>query len=355
MRFRARTALRGRRIKRACLAAEWCRRADSASSVTTTLALAFDHDPDHGLGAGRAQQTLALVPELARVACSAAPDLGVGLRNRTAFLRFHVDQHLRIQPHAGASWSRPLALGVSACSTCSAETMPSPVVCLSRQMMWPEFSPPSCQPLLVAASPARSGRRPLRARTECRVRRAPAPCRSWSSACRPRRRSAAVAVLRKLRNHEQQLVAVVDVAACVDHDQAVAVAVQCHAEVGADAPSPPAPALCGWVAPHSRLMLRPSGCVADRDHIGTELVKHVRRDVVAGAVSAIHHDLRVRAGRDRWGRCSCRTRCSVRRHRSGGAPCRAAPRARSRSDHPAAPRSPARPRRAACRRSRRRT
>ena len=27
-------------------------------------------------------------------------------------------------------------------STCSAETMPSPVVCLSRQMRWPEFSPP---------------------------------------------------------------------------------------------------------------------------------------------------------------------------------------------------------------------
>src|SRR5688572_14232354 len=33
-----------------------------------------------------------------------------------------------------------------ASSTCSAETMPSPVVCLSRQMTCPEFSPPSCQP-----------------------------------------------------------------------------------------------------------------------------------------------------------------------------------------------------------------
>ena len=34
-----------------------------------------------------------------------------------------------------------------ALSTCRAETMPSPVVCLSRQMRCPEFSPPSCQPL----------------------------------------------------------------------------------------------------------------------------------------------------------------------------------------------------------------
>src|SRR5512145_2606298 len=32
-------------------------------------------------------------------------------------------------------------------STCSADTMPSPVVCLSRQIRWPEFSPPSCHPL----------------------------------------------------------------------------------------------------------------------------------------------------------------------------------------------------------------
>src|SRR5260221_11618497 len=38
-----------------------------------------------------------------------------------------------------------VALARIAESTCKAETMPSPVVCLSRQMMCPEFSPPSCQ------------------------------------------------------------------------------------------------------------------------------------------------------------------------------------------------------------------
>ena len=76
----------------------------------------------------------------------------------------------------------------SARSTASAATMASPVVCLSRQMMWPEFSPPSSQPFSLHRSRARSGRRRPRARAECRVAPAPARSRGCSSACRRRRR-----------------------------------------------------------------------------------------------------------------------------------------------------------------------
>ena len=59
----------------------------------------------------------------------------------------------------------------TACSTCSALTMPSPVVCLSSASRWPEPSPPSSQPRADRAPRARSGRRPWRARTRRRAAR----------------------------------------------------------------------------------------------------------------------------------------------------------------------------------------
>ena len=40
----------------------------------------------------------------------------------------------------------------TACSTCSALTMPSPVVCRSSASRWPEPSPPSCQPRASSSS-----------------------------------------------------------------------------------------------------------------------------------------------------------------------------------------------------------
>ena len=74
----------------------------------------------------------------------------------------------------------------TACSTCSALTMPSPVVCLSSASRWPEPSPPSSQPratqlfehVAVADLGAHERRR--------RARAAPARPPCWSSACRPR-------------------------------------------------------------------------------------------------------------------------------------------------------------------------
>ncbi|CKS30294.1 Uncharacterised protein [Mycobacterium tuberculosis] len=45
-----------------------------------------------------------------------------------------------------------LPLRTQACSTCSALTMPSPVVWRSSASRWPEPSPPSSQPRLSSSS-----------------------------------------------------------------------------------------------------------------------------------------------------------------------------------------------------------
>ena len=47
----------------------------------------------------------------------------------------------------------------------------------------------------------------------------------------------------------------------------------------------------GTVEPQPRLMLKPSGDDADRDHLGAQLPQHRRRHAVGGAVGAIDHDL----------------------------------------------------------------
>ena len=101
---------------------------------------------------------------------------------------------------ASSSRQRSARCARSACSTCRALTMPSPVVCLSSASRWPEPSPPSSQPrfaqLLEHVAVADLGAHEL----DAAARAAPARRPCWSSACRPRpaparrasRRSAAI-------------------------------------------------------------------------------------------------------------------------------------------------------------------
>ena len=63
-----------------------------------------------------------------------------------AALHRHVDEPLRKQRDGRGRFASVVFCSISARSTASAATIASPVVCLSRQMRWPEFSPPSCQP-----------------------------------------------------------------------------------------------------------------------------------------------------------------------------------------------------------------
>ena len=92
------------------------------------------------------------------------------------------------------------------------------------------------------------------------------------------------------RDDVQQLVAVVAPALGVDHHDAVGIAVERDAEVGS-------------LLAHRLLQrfrrggadavvdVEAVGLDADRDDFGAELVEHVRRDVVGGAVGAVDHDL----------------------------------------------------------------
>ena len=87
-------------------------------------------------------------------------------------------------------------------------------------------------------------------------------------------------------NDEQQLIAVVDHACTINHDQPVAVAVERNAEVGAvahhffDQPLWFRGAAVGVDVHAIRL-------IANRDDVGAKLVQHRRRDVVARAVRAV--------------------------------------------------------------------
>ena len=172
----------------------------------------------------------------------------------------HVDQRLREQRHAGAA-ARP-ALGRcarTACSTCSALTMPSPVVCLSRHSRWPGALAAEQPAALAAALPARSGRRPWRARSRCPRLAAPARPPCWSSACRRRRARARRCARRSIDHHVEQLVAVVE-AAVARRPSAGGRRrrrARCRSRRRALAPRRPAPA--GAVAPTPSLMFMPSG------------------------------------------------------------------------------------------------
>ena len=112
---------------------------------------------------------------------------------------------------------------------------PSPVVVRSRQMMWPDVSPPRIPPLALQAWRAHGDRRPWRAGT-----RRPSS-RSAISSPRllmtvPDDGPAQLLRARAIARREiEELVAVDETAALVDHDDAIAVAVERHADVRAHA------------------------------------------------------------------------------------------------------------------------
>ena len=72
---------------------------------------------------------------------------------------------------------------------------------------------------------------------------------------------------------------------------AVAVAVERDAEVGLLRRAPAALERCGRGGADAVVDVEAVGLDADRDDVGAELVEHVRRDVVGGAVRAVDHDL----------------------------------------------------------------
>jgi hypothetical protein len=143
----------------------------------------------------------------------------------------HVDQVCGNRVTPSSIWASERPLRCWACSTCSALTMPSPVVWQSSASRWPEPSPPSCQPR-AATPPAHSGRPPWRARIPRPAAAAPAPRPCWSSACRLRlarpdrwpadRPPSRTAARRRCRG-----------GLGVDHLQPVGVSVQRDAVVGA--------------------------------------------------------------------------------------------------------------------------
>ena len=108
-----------------------------------------------------------------------------------------------------------------------------------------------------------------------------------------RARHAAVeraAALRVARDHIQQLVAVIGHAARIHHHQAVAIAVERDAEIGAMR-------LHGLLQcpragrAHVAVDIKTVGRGADGNHLRAQFMQHRRRDVVARAVRAVHYDL----------------------------------------------------------------
>jgi hypothetical protein len=77
----------------------------------------------------------------------------------------------------------------------------------------------------------------------------------------------------------------------VDRDHAVAVAVEREPERRAGRRPRRPPGTTGCVAPHSSLMLRPSGAAWMTDRVGAEFARNtLGRDVAHGAVRAVEHD-----------------------------------------------------------------
>ena len=92
------------------------------------------------------------------------------------------------------------------------------------------------------------------------------------------------------RDDEHELVAVVGVALGVHHRDAVAIAIERDAEVGAVL-GDRALQRRGLRGAHAVVDIQAVGLDADRHDLGAELVEHVRHDVVCGAMRPIHDDL----------------------------------------------------------------
>ena len=185
----------------------------------------------------------------------------------------------------------------STSSTCSALTMPSPVLARSRHRRWPRGLAAEHavvgQQLLVHVAVADLGAH----EGDARARPAPVPGRSWSSACRPpgraggrfpaSRRPARRAGRRRRRR-----------APCaVDEQHPVAVAIEGDAEVGA-ALAHPRGQCFGMGGADAVVDVDAVGLDADGVHARAQFAQHQRR----------------RAGRSRRWRSP--PRCACRRGRS---------------------------------------
>ena len=91
------------------------------------------------------------------------------------------------------------------------------------------------------------------------------------------------------RDHRQQLIAVDDAPALVHHDDAVGIAVERDADVGAHFHAPCGGAPSGAVEPQSLLILKPSGSTPTREDLGAKLPQRAGRNAIGRAVGAIHH------------------------------------------------------------------
>ena len=162
------------------------------------LVAAFDHDPDHRLGARRraarrAPRRPAGLRRAPRPPGSAATAIGIEPLAPPARSPAPADTSASAPPARPAL--RPVCFMIA--STCSALTSPSPVVVWSRHRMWPEVSPPSMPPRLLQHARARSGRRPWRAGNRCPASlQRDARARGCSSRCRRPGRAACRRCLR---------------------------------------------------------------------------------------------------------------------------------------------------------------
>ncbi len=201
--------------------------------------LAFDHHAHQRLGSRRAQQHTTGSGQRVR---SVSPTACVTRANRRRARPGSLA--LTLTSDCG-NFSIPVAQALPATcrrpssrtSTCSADTMPSPVVLRSRHRMCPDPSPPTSQLALlqlfenVAVADLRSRER------NRQPRQAPVPGRSCSSPCRRHRRPSdpPAARCRAMMNSNSSPSSTTPL--LIDHQHAVAVAVEGDTQIGAVAPA----------------------------------------------------------------------------------------------------------------------
>ena len=89
------------------------------------------------------------------------------------------------------------------------------------------------------------------------------------------------------RDHIKQFIAVINAAAAVRHDQPIAVAIKCDAHVGLR-PLDRTLQRRGMGRPHALVDIETVRLHANRYHLGAQLMKHVRGNVIARAMRAIN-------------------------------------------------------------------